>query len=91
MEFVIQEVGADRVMIGSDYCYDMGYDRPLEFLEQINLTSAERKMIVGENASRIAEIVRDDTGFYSLGISAPSPITVIHFLTSHLVTTPLFT
>jgi aminocarboxymuconate-semialdehyde decarboxylase len=56
MEFVLQEVGADRVMIGSDYCYDMGYDRPLEFLEQINLSSAERKMILGENASRILKL-----------------------------------
>jgi aminocarboxymuconate-semialdehyde decarboxylase len=56
MEFVIQEVGADRVMIGSDYCYDMGYDRPLEFLEQVHLTSTERKMILGENASRILKL-----------------------------------
>jgi len=56
MEFLIQEVGAERVMIGSDYCYDMGYDRPLEFLEQINLTSAQRKMIVGGNASRILKL-----------------------------------
>jgi aminocarboxymuconate-semialdehyde decarboxylase len=53
---VIQEVGADRVMIGSDYCYDMGYDRPLEFLDQINLTSAERKMVLGENASRVLKL-----------------------------------
>jgi predicted TIM-barrel fold metal-dependent hydrolase len=34
----------------------MGYDRPLEFLEQINLSSAERKMILGENASRILKL-----------------------------------
>jgi len=56
MEFVIQEVGAERIMIGSDYCYDMGYDRPLEFLDQINLTNAQRKMIVGGNASRILKL-----------------------------------
>jgi len=56
MEFVIQEVGAERVMIGSDFCFDMGYDRPLEFLEQIDLTSAQRKMIVGGNASRILKL-----------------------------------
>jgi aminocarboxymuconate-semialdehyde decarboxylase len=28
MEFVISMVGADRVMIGSDYCFDMGYEQP---------------------------------------------------------------
>jgi aminocarboxymuconate-semialdehyde decarboxylase len=56
MEFVIREVGAERVMIGSDYCYDMGYDRPMEFIEQLNLTSEQRKMIVGGNAARILKL-----------------------------------
>ena len=56
MEFVIREVGAERVMIGSDYCFDMGYDRPLDFLQQINLSSAQRKMILGGTAARILKL-----------------------------------
>jgi aminocarboxymuconate-semialdehyde decarboxylase len=56
MEFVIREVGAERVMVGSDYCFDMGVDRPLQFLEQINLPNAQRKMILGENAARILKL-----------------------------------
>jgi aminocarboxymuconate-semialdehyde decarboxylase len=56
MEFVIREVGAERVMIGSDYCFDMGVDRPLQFLEQINLPIAQRKMILGENAARLLKL-----------------------------------
>jgi aminocarboxymuconate-semialdehyde decarboxylase len=56
MEFLIQEVGAERVMIGSDYCFDMGVDRPLQLLEQINVTSAQRKMILGENAARLLKL-----------------------------------
>jgi aminocarboxymuconate-semialdehyde decarboxylase len=56
MEFLLQEVGAERVMLGSDYCFDMGYDRPVQFLEQINLSSAKRKMILGENAARILKL-----------------------------------
>jgi aminocarboxymuconate-semialdehyde decarboxylase len=56
MEFIIREVGAERVMIGSDYCYDMGYDRPMEFIEQLNLTSEQRNMIVGGNAARILKL-----------------------------------
>ena len=56
MEFIIEQVGAERIMIGSDYCFDMGYDRPVQFLEQINLTSAQRKMILGGNASRILKL-----------------------------------
>ncbi len=53
LEFVIGEVGAERVMIGSDYCFDMGYERPVHFLDQVNITSAQKKMILGENAARI--------------------------------------
>ena len=56
MEFVIKEVGAERVMIGSDYCYSMGYDRPIEFLEQIDLTSAQRRMILGGTAASVLNL-----------------------------------
>ena len=56
MEFVIGEVGAERIMIGSDYCLDMGYERPVQFLDQVNLTSAQRKMILGDNAARILKL-----------------------------------
>ena len=56
MEFVIGEVGADRIMIGSDYCLDMGYEQPVHFLDQVNLTSAQRKLIQGDNAARILKL-----------------------------------
>jgi aminocarboxymuconate-semialdehyde decarboxylase len=56
MEFVIAEVGAERIMIRSDYCLDMGYERPINFLDQVNITSAQRKMILGDNAARILKI-----------------------------------
>jgi aminocarboxymuconate-semialdehyde decarboxylase len=56
MEFLLQQVGAERIMLGSDYCFDMGYDRPVEFLNQINLTSAKRKMILGGNAAQILKL-----------------------------------
>jgi aminocarboxymuconate-semialdehyde decarboxylase len=56
MEFVIKEVGAERVMTGSDYCFAMGYDRPVQFLEQVDLTSAQRQMILGGNAARLLKL-----------------------------------
>ena len=56
MEFLIQEVGPERIMLGSDYCFDMGYERPVDFLEQINLSSAKRKMILGENAAKLLKL-----------------------------------
>lgn len=56
MEFLIREVGAERILLGSDYCFDMGYDRPVEFLERINLSSAQRKLILGGNAKRLLRV-----------------------------------
>jgi aminocarboxymuconate-semialdehyde decarboxylase len=56
MEFVISEVGAERIMIGSDYCFDMGYERPVQFLDQVNITSSQRKMILGDNAARLLKL-----------------------------------
>src|SRR5579864_5517849 len=56
MEFVIKEVGAERIMIGSDYCFTMGYDRPVQFLEQVDIASAQRKMILGGNAARLLKL-----------------------------------
>jgi aminocarboxymuconate-semialdehyde decarboxylase len=56
MEFVISEVGAERIMIGSDYCLDMGYDRPVHFLDDVDMTSAQRRLISGENAARLLKL-----------------------------------
>ena len=56
MEFVIKEVGAERIMLGSDYCFTMGYDRPVQFLEQIDLASNQRRMILGGNAARLLKL-----------------------------------
>jgi len=56
MEFVISQVGSERVMTGSDYCFTMGYDRPVQFLDQIDLTSTQRRMILGGNAERLLKL-----------------------------------
>jgi aminocarboxymuconate-semialdehyde decarboxylase len=56
MEFVIKQVGPERVMVGSDYCFTMGYDRPVQFLDEVDLTSTQRRMILGGNAERLLKI-----------------------------------
>jgi aminocarboxymuconate-semialdehyde decarboxylase len=56
LEFVISQVGAERVMIGTDYPSDMGDDHPIQFLEQINLTSAQRRTILGGAASKLLQL-----------------------------------
>ena len=50
---LIAQVGADRIVLGSDYCFDMGYDRPLETVDALELPEAERAMIVGGTAAKL--------------------------------------
>jgi hypothetical protein len=42
MEFAFSEVDPERIMIGGNYCLDMGYEQPGHFLDQLNITSAQR-------------------------------------------------
>jgi aminocarboxymuconate-semialdehyde decarboxylase len=56
MEFVISQVGVDRIMIGSDYCFDMGYERPVQVVEELGLGNPEKQMILGGNAARILKL-----------------------------------
>jgi aminocarboxymuconate-semialdehyde decarboxylase len=56
MEYIIRQVGVERIMMGSDYCFTMGYDRPVQFLEQVDLASEQRKMILGGNAARLLKL-----------------------------------
>jgi len=56
MDFVISQVGADRIMIGSDYCYDMGYERPVQVVEELGLAVEDKKMILGGTAAKLLKL-----------------------------------
>jgi aminocarboxymuconate-semialdehyde decarboxylase len=53
LRFLIDLVGVDRVMLGSDYCFDMGYERPRDIIDALKLRPADRDTIYGGNAARI--------------------------------------
>lgn len=53
LRYLIGLVGADRVVIGSDYTFDMGYERPREVVTQLNLSAADRDKIFFGNAARL--------------------------------------
>ena len=40
-------------MLGSDYCFDMGYQRPRDIIGKIGLKAADRERILGGNAARL--------------------------------------
>ncbi|HLJ23100.1 MAG TPA: amidohydrolase family protein [Candidatus Acidoferrales bacterium] len=56
MEFVISQVGVERIMMGSDYCFPIGYDHPVEAVEELHLGSDQRKMILGGTAAKLLKI-----------------------------------
>src|SRR5207244_13273866 len=52
---LIRMVGADRVVLGSDYCFNMGLADPVGTVERLGaLTAAERNLIIGETAAKSA-------------------------------------
>ncbi len=56
MEFLISQVGIDRIVLGSDYCFDMGYERPLQLVDELDLSPDKRAMILGGNAAKLLGI-----------------------------------
>jgi aminocarboxymuconate-semialdehyde decarboxylase len=54
LRYLVETVGADRVCLGSDYCFDMGYDRPRDIIEKgLKLRPADREKILRGNAARL--------------------------------------
>src|SRR5437773_2594255 len=53
---LIRLVGADRVTLGSDYCFDMGLEDPLAAVQRLQLTAKEKALIAGGNAARLLRL-----------------------------------
>ena len=57
MRSLIDLVGAERVVLGSDYDQDMSYERPVEFVDSIpGLSARERSLILEDNAARLLNL-----------------------------------
>ena len=52
LRFIVEQFGADRVVIGSDYPFDMGLDDPVAALAEANLPAAAIAQIEGIAATR---------------------------------------
>jgi len=47
------------VMLGSDYCFDMGYTDPVAAVERLTaLSDADRDLILGKTAAALLRIER---------------------------------
>jgi aminocarboxymuconate-semialdehyde decarboxylase len=48
---IVREMGADRVVLGTDYPFDMGEERPIEVLQAVEgLSDKDRQRILSDNA-----------------------------------------
>jgi aminocarboxymuconate-semialdehyde decarboxylase len=50
---LIEFAGADRVLLGSDYPFDMGLERPADAVRDLGLDHADEERILGGNALRL--------------------------------------
>lgn len=56
LRWLITQVGIDRIVLGSDCTFDMGYERPLVILDALGLAPEERDMVVEGTAARILHL-----------------------------------
>jgi aminocarboxymuconate-semialdehyde decarboxylase len=54
---MVQRFGADHVVLGTDYPYDMGMEHPVDFIgEAPGLSAKDKALIMGGNAARLLKI-----------------------------------
>lgn len=53
LKYLVALVGVDRVVLGSDYCFNMGDERPREIVGQLGISPADRDRILFANARRL--------------------------------------
>jgi aminocarboxymuconate-semialdehyde decarboxylase len=54
LAYLIDLVGVDQIMLGSDYPFDMGYEQPAAELDAVpGLSAADKAAILGGNAQRV--------------------------------------
>ena len=56
LDYLVNLVGADRVMMGSDYCFDMGDDRPVKVVTALKLNRSDKEKILTGNAARLLRL-----------------------------------
>jgi aminocarboxymuconate-semialdehyde decarboxylase len=57
LEYLVKLVGADRVMLGSDYCFDMGHARPREVVTKgLTLGKRDQAQILHTTAAKLLRL-----------------------------------
>lgn len=56
LRFLLDRIGDDHVVIGSDYPFDMGYDQPVEMVRNSGLGHEREAKVLGKNLARLLKI-----------------------------------
>lgn len=58
LRYLVSTVGADRVMLGTDFCFDMGVERPLSVIQAkaTGLARKDQTRVVRDNAARMLRL-----------------------------------
>lgn len=52
---LVERYGADRVLLGTDYPFDMGETDPVSLIASAGLDAAQRRLLLGGNVSRLLD------------------------------------
>jgi aminocarboxymuconate-semialdehyde decarboxylase len=58
LDYLVRTFGSDKVMLGTDYPFDMGDERPLETIEALGLSEQQQQQIRGGNAARLFKLTQ---------------------------------
>lgn len=56
LRYLVSKYGAEHVLLGTDYPYDMGDSKPISLIQRSGISGAEADLIMGGNAERLLGI-----------------------------------
>jgi len=57
LDYLVRVIGADRVLLGSDYCFPIAYEKPVEIVtDHPGLSAADKAAILEGNARRLLKL-----------------------------------
>jgi aminocarboxymuconate-semialdehyde decarboxylase len=58
LEYLVKTQGADRIVVGSDYPFDMGPEDPIGFVEETpGISEEDKRKIISETPARLLKLM----------------------------------